>query len=184
MNTPAAAPRDAGELVPYCDHTSVGVLVHSPDGLLMFQRATPPWGIAPVAGHIDGHGSPEQAAVTETLEEVGLHITRLQLVHTQWKPNPCRRTPRGPVGHQWSVFDAEASGDLRPSARETRSPRWMTTDTLQQAAQRTAAYAAGELRREDWEQTPGLEPVWCGLLSTLGLIRLEQADRARIQSAR
>ncbi|MFE7485013.1 NUDIX hydrolase [Streptomyces sp. NPDC057552] len=181
---PSTRPHGPDEPVPSCDHTSVGVLVRSPRGLLMFQRARPPWGIAPVAGHIDNHGSPEQAAVTETREEVGLHITRLQLVHTQWRPNPCRRTPRGPVGHQWSVFDAEASGTLQPSPRETRSPRWMTTGALQQAAQRTAAYAAGELRREDWEQAPGLEPVWCGLLSTLELIDLGQADLARIESAR
>ncbi|MGW5927229.1 NUDIX hydrolase [Streptomyces anulatus] len=183
MNT-AARTNSADGAVPHCDHTSVGVLIHSGQGLLMFERATPPWGIAPVAGHIDEHGGPEQAAVAETREEVGLDITRLQLVHTQWRPNSCRRTPTGPVGHHWSVFHAEASGTLQPSPREARSPRWMTPEALHQAARRTAAYAGGELRREDWEQMPGLEPVWCGILNALGLITLAQADLARIEAVR
>ncbi|MFE3517574.1 NUDIX hydrolase [Streptomyces sp. NPDC059166] len=105
-----------------CDHTSVGVLIPGPEGLLMFERATPPTGLAPVAGHIDQHGSPEQAARSEVAEEVGLTVTRLHPLLTQWRPNRCRRTPTGPVGHQWWILQAEVRGTLRPSAREVHAP--------------------------------------------------------------
>ncbi|GLW26499.1 hypothetical protein Mame01_65410 [Microbispora amethystogenes] len=105
-----------------CDHTSVGVLISSPAGLLMFERGTPPTGIAPVAGHIDQHGSPEQAAIAEVAEEVGLAVTHLDLLLTAWRLNRCRRSISGEAGHRWWIYQAQATGPLRPSSREVRAP--------------------------------------------------------------
>ncbi|MFJ9871001.1 hypothetical protein [Streptomyces sp. NPDC101165] len=50
MTTISPAPGSKESL---CDHTSVGVLISSPSGLLVFDRVTPPAGLAPVAGHVD-----------------------------------------------------------------------------------------------------------------------------------
>lgn len=114
--TASAPPIGNDSGTPYCDHTSVGVLITSPAGLLVFERAAPPAGIAPVAGHIDQHGSPEQAARTEAAEEVGLVVTRLNLLVQRWRPNQCRRPTGGSVGHRWWIYQAQASGPIRPSA--------------------------------------------------------------------
>ncbi len=165
-----------------CDHTSVGVLVPGPEGLLVFERARPPAGLAPVAGHIDQHGSPEQAARNEVAEEVGLTVTRLHPLLTQWRPNHCRRTPSGPVGHQWWIFQAEVRGTLRFSAREVRAPRWVRPERLQHTALRTVDYAEGRLTRTEFESRPGLAPVWCHFLHALQLITLPPSALARIDT--
>jgi len=66
-----------------CDNKSVGVIVQNDGGdILLLHRARFPFGMAPPAGHIDDHGSPEQAAVTEVFEEVGLTLPiDLSLIH-------------------------------------------------------------------------------------------------------
>ncbi|TQE37429.1 NUDIX hydrolase [Streptomyces ipomoeae] len=156
----------------HCDHTSVGVLIPSPDGLLVFERTTPPAGIAPVAGHVDQHGSPEEAPLAEVAEEVGLTVTHLHLLLATRRPNRCRRRPTGPVGHRWWVFEAQASGPLRPSPREVRAPRWIHPAQLQPYALRTTAYAQGHLSRQAFEQEPGLAPVWVRFLNDLQLVTL------------
>ena len=59
-----------------CDNKSVGVIIQNPEGeVALLRRAKFPVGMAPVAGHVDEHGSPEQAAIDEAAEEVGLHIS-------------------------------------------------------------------------------------------------------------
>ncbi|MEU6230537.1 NUDIX hydrolase [Streptomyces sp. NPDC047042] len=171
MTTPAR-PGDHDSETPCCDHTSVGVLISSPAGLLVFERATPPAGIAPVAGHVDQHGSPEQAAHAETAEEVGLAVTHLHLLLTMWRPNRCRRPAVDRVGHNWWIYQAQASGPIRPSAREVRAPRWIHPDKLQQHAQRTAAYATGRLSEREFTETPGLAPVWVRFLHDLQLVTM------------
>lgn len=128
------------------------------------------------------HGGPEQAARGEVTEEVGLAVTHLHLLLNQWRPNRCRRTSSGPVGHHWWVFQAEVAGSLRPSPREVRAPRWIHPDRLQQHALRTAAYANGFLSSEEFEREPGLEPVWCRFLHDLELITLPSADLDRIEA--
>ncbi|GIH73327.1 NUDIX hydrolase [Sphaerimonospora thailandensis] len=153
-----------------CDHTSVGVLIFSTAGLLVFERATPPTGIAPVAGHIDQHGSPEQAAIAEVAEEVGLTVTHLHPLLTVWRPNQCRRPGDGEIGHRWWIYQAQATGPLRPSSREVRAPRWIYPDQLQQYAHRTAAYAAGNISEPEFAAQPGLTPVWVRFLHDLRLL--------------
>lgn len=172
--------RPLSDTVPaLCDHTSVGVLISSAAGLLVFERATPPVGIAPVAGHIDAHGGSEQAAMNEVAEEVGLTVTRLHLLHQGWRTNQCRRPTGGPVGHQWTIFAAQTSGQLHLSAREVRAPRWLHPDELQQCAQRTAAFAAKQITAAEFALQPGLQPVWVRFLHELQVITMtgEALDR-------
>lgn len=158
--------------MPLCDHASIGVLITSPAGLLVFERVRPPAGVAPVAGHVDQHGSPERAAHAEVAEEVGLAVTSLRLVLTAWRTNPCRRPTADRVGHRWWIYRAEASGQIRPSADEVRAPRWRHPDQLQQLACSTVAYAEGQLSEEQFTANPGLEPVWVRFLHELHLVTL------------
>jgi 8-oxo-dGTP pyrophosphatase MutT (NUDIX family) len=92
-----------------CDNTSVGILIQDDQGrLLVFNRATLPWGVAPPAGHIDDHGTPEQAATAEVHEEVGLQVEDLELVARRWRDNRCRRAdgPQAEPGIEpvWVLF--------------------------------------------------------------------------------
>lgn len=173
MTAPPPA-RTCGSATKYCDHAAVGVLISSPAGLLVFERARPPAGIAPVAGHVDQHGGPEQAARTEVAEKVGLTVTSLHLLTTAWRPNRCRRPTSERVGHYWSIYRAQVSGQIRPSAQEVRAPRWLHPDQLQQHAHRTAAYAEGRLSEEQFTAEPGLEPVWVLFLHGLQLVTLPE----------
>jgi len=91
---------------------------------------------------------------------------------TAWRPNRCRRPTNDCVGHRWWIFRAQASGAIRPSAKEVRAPRWLQPDQLQQHAHRTAAYAAGQLDEEQFTAEPGLEPVWVRFLHELHLVTL------------
>ena len=80
--------------IPKCDHTSVGVLIWKARKLLLIERKRPPYGLAPPAGHVDDHGSFENAAKIEAFEEVGLRVENLTLLGEGKKSNPCRR-PNG-----------------------------------------------------------------------------------------
>jgi ADP-ribose pyrophosphatase YjhB (NUDIX family) len=93
-----------------CDHTSVGVLVWHGESLLLIERKNFPFGFAPPAGHVDDHGSYEEAARIELEEEVGLHATSISLVIEGRKQNPCRRV--GGNWHYWKVFEATVDGQL------------------------------------------------------------------------
>lgn len=167
-----------------CDNTSVGVIIHDPDrGLLMFERATFPPGIAPVAGHIDQHGGVWAAARAEVSEELGLTITSMDAYAGGWRDNRCRRTP-GPagVGHGWRVFKAEVTGTLVPSARETRNARWITPTELTDLIHRTRDYATGRITPADFTANPGIEPVWVRWLWPYSTAVLTTDDLDRIDA--
>lgn len=169
------------EVTAVCDNTSVGVIITDDQGrLLMLQRVKPPAGIAPVAGHIDGHGSPEAAAYAEVAEEVGLTVTSLTLLVPRYgRGNVCRRQhgPEGP-GHWWTIFRASVTGDITPGVEEVRNVRWYTPEEVQRLAYRTAAYACGDITPAAFEADPGLEPVWVHFLA--GHFDLSSAYMAKI----
>ncbi len=165
-----------------CDNTSVGVIViDGTDRYLLIERSTPPFGIAPVAGHIDNHGGPQSAARNEVNEEVGLTILNLRKLCELWRPNPCRR-PAGPggIGHHWTLYQATVEGELRTSPDEVRAARWINTDELQALAERTAAHARGHLTSKEFLAKPGLQPVWVHFLAVQRLIRMSQKDLAAV----
>ncbi len=141
-----------------CDHTSVGMLVWKKDSLLLIERRKFPIGFAPPAGHVDEHGSFEDAARTELQEEVGLQTTGLQLIHEKRVDNPCRREDGS--WHHWKIYRAETTGELQRSEEETKQVRWVSPDELRALADRIQAYLAKEVSEEEWTTSPGLEPVW------------------------
>lgn len=161
-----------------CDNASVGVIITDHDRrLLLIDRATPPFGRAPVAGHVDQHGGAEAAAHVEVTQEVGLAVAELVKLSEVWLPNPCRRRP-GPqgVGHQWTVYRATARGRLAINPREVRSAHWHLSAEVQMLASRTAAFAMGGISAEEFNSEPGLQPVWTRLLVAERMITLSAAE--------
>lgn len=167
-------------MVDVCDNMSVGVVVIWESSLLMFDRAMPPYGTAPPAGHVDDHGGAKRAAQAELYEETGLRSTSMNVLWQGWRNNRCRRkTDR--AGHYWTVFCATARGALNPSWQETRRMRWVPLGDLPVLAERTRQLTDGEITQEQFDTNPGLEPVWVGLLHRVGMLRctarqLEGAD--------
>jgi 8-oxo-dGTP pyrophosphatase MutT (NUDIX family) len=158
-----------------CDFTSSAVIVRDAHGrFALLKRARFPVGIAPASGHIDEHGSPEQAAVAELAEELGLVVEpsalRATAVQAQLIHNPCRRLEGD--HHYWWVFEVtEFAGELQPSPDETQGAGWYTEGELEQLAQRTRDYQAGVVSPDEWEAEPGLEVVWLDLFAQLGDLR-------------
>lgn len=154
----------AGEKI--CDHRSVGMLVRRNDRILLIERKKFPFGFAPPAGHVDGDLTFEIAAQRELKEESGLLTISLELIWSGTLANPCRR-PNGDW-HYWKVYDMLAHGDLALSADETKRGGWYGPYGLGELAQRTERRLAGEISDGDWEENPGLEPVWYGLFKKIG----------------
>jgi len=166
-----------------CDNTSVGIVITDRRGrYLMFDRATFPVGAAPAAGHIDDHGSAEDAGRAEVEEELGLTVTSLTRVAGGWRDNRCRRRPGGRgTGHDWTVYQATVTGDLTPSARETKNVRWIASDALQELADRTVAYAQGRVTDTEFDAAPGIEPVWMQWLADIAAIRVDSAELLQVE---
>lgn len=157
-----------------CDNTSVGVIISNRIGeILLLERAKFPFGIAAPAGHIDDHGSPQQAAVDEVQEEVGLVINSDDLQDTSINErrveNMCRRI--GGDHHIWWVYETNKfAGELIPSADETKGARWYSLAEVQRLADRTRSYLAGEISEDEWQNKPGLEDLWLEFLLELGYV--------------
>ncbi len=140
-----------------CDHTSVGMLVWKEGKILLIERAKFPFGFALPAGHVDGDASFEIAAQRELEEEVGLKVESLKLIAEGRKENMCRRTDG--TWHYWKIYEAETSGELQRSIVETKGVGWYSKEELHQLAKMTEQYIRKEIRDEEWEKNPGLEPV-------------------------
>lgn len=156
-----------------CDHKSVGILVMRDGKLLLIERKKPPFGFAPPAGHIDEHGSFKEAAKNELKEEVGLDVVSLKLATKGRKENPCRR---GSTWHYWEIYRAKTSGDIKRSEEETKQAGWYEEEDVEELAERTKQYLAGQITEEDWQQKPGLEPVWYEWFCDMDIVW-----RARVQ---
>ncbi|MEU4386815.1 NUDIX hydrolase [Promicromonospora sp. NPDC023805] len=147
----------------YCDHTSVGILIFNErNEILMIDRGTFPFGIAPPAGHVDQHGSYEQAAIEEAKEEVGLDIHDVELVSEGRVENRCRRINGS--WHYWKVYRAYANGALTLSPRETKGAEWCNVERLKELG----ALEAGDGSPEK------IESVWRYWLSRVWLSTIEE----------
>lgn len=141
-----------------CDHKSVGIIVWQNEKLLLIERKKPPYGYAPPAGHVDSHGGYEQAAREELKEEVGLTSTSLFLKIEGRKENRCRREEGS--WHYWKIYEAQTSGNIKPSPEETKKVIWAPRLMIQNLASRTKQYLENRLDEKEWEKNPGIEPVW------------------------
>jgi len=145
-------------MVKKCDNKSVGIIVRKDSQLLLIERKLPPYGFAPPAGHVDDHGSFEEAARIELKEEVGLDVEELRLRTEGTKTNPCRR--EGGTWHHWQIFEAKVSGEVSGSDRETKQVGWHNDASLYILGRKTEDFRAGIITEEEWEAAPGIEPIW------------------------
>jgi len=150
-----------------CDHESVGMLVWKDDKLLLIERRKPPFAFAPPAGHCDGKEF-DDIAKEELQEETGLIAKSLKLIAEGKKENSCRRIDGS--WHYWKIYDCETSGEIERSQTETKQIRWASKEELVALAKRAEEYRAGKISETEWENNPGLEPVWCDWLKELTII--------------
>lgn len=161
-------------MVKFCDNQSVGVVLKNQQGeLALLKRGRYPIGMAPPAGHIDTHGIPEQAAIDEVREELGVDLAIDGLVKTaiqyRWVKNLCGRL--GGSYHIWNVYEATVdNAELQPDPDETDGAAWYDISAVQALANRTKAYRNREVNEREWIKNPGLEEVWFDFLSELGYI--------------
>lgn len=155
-------------MVSRCDNKSVGlILQNEANEYLLINRAKFPYGWAAIAGHIDKHGSPEQAAITEAREEVGaiISIESLKKVIDNRRINNICRRPGGDH-HDWTVFIAEvAATQLALNIDEVRGAGWFSGPELQQLADQTPQNASPA-------KPSGLtlENIWRHFLTELDII--------------
>ena len=151
-----------------CDNKSVGMLVWRDGTLLLIERKKPPFGFAPPAGHIDGDNSFEESAKRELQEEVDLRAQNIKLLIEGRKENSCRR--EGGDWHYWKIYQIEAEGEIKRSEDETKQAIFYKKDDLLLLAAKTEKYLQGDIGQDDWEKSPGLEPVWYEWLKELKII--------------
>ncbi|MBI2798587.1 NUDIX hydrolase [Candidatus Saccharibacteria bacterium] len=129
-------------------HVSAGVLVvNDKNQVLLIDRATPPFGLAGIAGHVDEGESAKVAAIREVLEEAGLAAKDLKLLkHELIDWNWCSA---GVTGHDWYLYEAKVTGRPKIQESEVKSIGW---------------YDLGSLKSSQ------LEPVWKFWLEKLQLL--------------
>lgn len=137
--------------------------------LLLIERQKPPHGFAPPAGHVDGDTSFEDAAKRELSEEVGFTTEHLNLLAEGRKENPCRR--QDGAWHYWKIYQVDVSGTLKRSENETKRAGFHSLSDIRELAQRTEDYLSGKISENDWETSPGLEPIWYEWFSELDILR-------------
>ena len=152
-----------------CDNQSVGVIVQNSGEFLLLQRAKFPWGLAPPAGHIDEHGTPEQAATAETYEEVGIELplsSLVKVIANRRIDNKCRRS--GGEYHDWTVFTAESSTrETVASEEETNGLYWLNSEQLQDLADYTRSTDPSNVN----QKSRILEKVWLDFFVDLKFVR-------------
>lgn len=155
-------------MTPICDNKSVGMIIRNGDNILLIERKRGAIGFAPPAGHIDDFDSSELAAKGEVEEEVGLTVDELTLLGEGRKDNSCRR--EGGDHHYWWIYEAKTHGDIKRSESETKQAGWFSIEEISDLADRTKLYLKGEISDEEWEKSPGIEPVWYEWFKELGIL--------------
>ena len=163
-----------------CDNKSVGVIIRRSDTFAVIKRKNFPVSYAFVAGHCDGD-TYEDAAMKETLEEAGIRVSVLEKKLDGIYKNPCKRD--GGDGHHWQIFEAiEWDGELRAGS-DAKEAFWVSLEELKRLQYRTEEVAkklgvlVGDFQATerivndpDWQEEPGLEPIWVVMLQELGIL--------------
>ena len=159
-----------------CDHLSVGIIAENEShGILLIQRAKPPFGWAPPSGHCDGDSYPV-ACHKEFEQETGLRVKyatapKPLLVMESCKHLKCRR--EGGDYHFWQIFKVQWEGEIKVNPEEVKAIGWYSPYRIKKLMRMTEDYLAHLKRVEDirlpavkisieqaWQSNPGLEPVW------------------------
>jgi ADP-ribose pyrophosphatase YjhB (NUDIX family) len=135
--------------------------------ILLMERANPPFGFAPPAGHEDAYQSSENAARQELQKTVGLETMEMSLVTEGRKNNPCQR--KG-TWHDWKIYEVKALGEIQKNPDEAKQAHWFDPAQIQLFTERTKRYLAGGTSEHDWRQAPGLELVWYEWFTEFGII--------------
>lgn len=164
-----------------CDNKSVGVIIRNGNQLAMIKRKNYPVAYAFIAGHLDGD-SYWDAAIKEAGEEGGIVILSIEKRFEGYFKNSCKRD--GGTGHKWEVWEAtEWKGDLKPSS-DAKEAFWASEERLRKLAERTHSFAkkfgivvddepeiaAAVTSDPEWQQEPGLEPVWVMMLEKMKIL--------------
>lgn len=89
---------------------------------MLIDRATPPYGWAGVAGHVDQGETPLQAAIREVKEETGYDLQSPKMVIDEFVDwNWCGA---GVTGHQWYVYQGTVSGQPKIQEKEVKAMSW------------------------------------------------------------
>jgi 8-oxo-dGTP pyrophosphatase MutT (NUDIX family) len=127
------------------------ILTNSQGQMLLIDRKRFPLFFVCPAGHLEEAEQPEAGAIREAREEVGFDISNLQLVLHERFENPCRR--QDGTWHEWWVYRADFTGELKGSQDETKSVGWYNGEEIQ------------VLKKEG-----KLEPIWQQVFEKLHII--------------
>lgn len=168
-----------------CDHTSVGVIVRDPQrNTAVIKRKNFPVAYALPAGHCDGD-SYENAAKREAKEEIGIDVLAQEKICEGTYLNPCRR--EGGDHHNWQIFEVGEWRGIPTAGSDAQELIWLPESSITALASRTARIAEqyvllrstnqGLLTRllasdQEWRADPGLELVWCLILTSMKMIRV------------
>ena len=158
----------------FCDHTTVGVVVRNQEGeILMVERRHPPYGWAPLTGHvdknidIDGYALWEDAAQSTVQDMIGAAPTGIRPLGRGRRENECSR--EGGDWHEWVVFEAIVEGDLNVDPELVLNWKWAGAGELDEMQRRTEAWHRVEFGSERWREEPGLDPTWYWFFRDLGI---------------
>lgn len=153
----------------FCNNTSVGLIVYKGKDILLIERKKFPFGIAPVAGHVDDGEEFIEAASRELKEEVGLVSTRMKLVLEKRYENECRR--ENGSWHYWNVYECSVKDSkINRSLNETKSTDWYSSFQLKTLIKRTEDYINKKITDVEWKENPGLEIVWYDIFKDIKLV--------------
>lgn len=104
-------------------HYSAGaIIVNDKNEVLLIDRATPPFGLAGIAGHVDEGEEPERAVVREVEEEIGLKLRKPELLCEEFVDwNWCGG---GITGHHWHLYTGVVEGKPTIQQDEVKSANW------------------------------------------------------------
>ena len=157
------------ENIPLCNHTSVGMIVKNGGKILLIKKMKFPFCYAPPAGHADDGESFEKAAKRELKEEVGIKATELNRLIEGRKENPCRR-PDG-SWHYWKIYSVGTDDfKIKKNEDEAKEAGWYSADEIKKLVSKTAKYLDGNIPEEEWQKSPGLEPVWYEWFKEMGIL--------------
>lgn len=168
-----------------CDHTSVGIIVRNPQReIAVIKRRNFPIAYALPAGHCDDD-SYENAAKREAKEEIGIEVLAQEKIWEGTFFNPCRRQDGD--YHNWRIFEVHEWRGTPRAESDAQELIWLPESGIVSLASRTARIAEeyvllGATERApltrllasnpEWQQNPGLELVWCLILTSMRIIRV------------